>query len=337
MRTLFLLFIGLFAATAVQAQVAAPALNPFLTDNPAVLPFTGPSLIGGFVEDGSTTDELDVNSDGVLDTTAESEEEFAAGQLRAVGDLFSVALLYGQGEETDAGGATTDLEGSEALFAARLGDAFAVGVGYAKLEATNAAAPDDSIEITVTAGGAVLRLGDAFYLGGTVGNLNFVTIQDFGLDAPTSVDEDARTASFGIGYSTRGADGGFHVELYTEQEDGPDLSGSGTTGGLPASFTLSEESETMGATLEVLLGSILLGASIADEDTTRDVTFTISGFGTFTGTSTEEEQTRAVAVGYVPEQGLTIVLSREVSEETVSNSPETSEETLTTVAIGWLF
>ncbi len=188
MRTLWLLIAALLAfAGAIHAQVAAPRLNPVIAEssrpfnapsNPATLPWSGPSRIGGGlldleVEDATGTQILE--GDGKM------------LQARWVGENFAVAaeVLTSDFEDVPPPGAF-DFDAFLIGAAFQWGEVFSIGVG---LESEELSFGTFSEQETLPVAGATLRLAEVIYLGVATGE---ATLEE---SVPTFTEELDRTVT----------------------------------------------------------------------------------------------------------------------------------------------
>ena len=314
MRTLLLLIAALLAfAGAIHAQIAAPRLNPIAIEstitssflspspfNPAVLPWDGPTRIGGAlagaeVDDRSTTPDPDADGGAI------------ALKLRWVGKIFAFGADVLASEldiDPAVGGGTLDVSQVSIGFAGQFEEVFSVGAGVQGGEVT---LPGVSVEAGLPLVGATVRLAEVIYLGLAIGDETFE-------DTLANQEADRTVTRFGVAYHWRDDDVGLHIEAYRQEIDA-----------ITTPFTEDEE-ESDGFTLEVVFANILIGF----ESFTTDFTDPSTGF------QGEAEKT-TISVGWSPGQGLALVASATEQEELNASGITQFENNLTAVGVAWLF
>ena len=328
MRTLWLLIAALLAfAGAIHAQIAAPRLNPALAEsptpfNPATLPWSGASRIGG----GLFDEEAEATAPGPPVTAASGDGLML--QARWVGENFAAAV------ETFSvdldiipafGGGTLEFESNLVGLAFKVGDFISLGIGQQIGEATETqGGVSQSITETLPMAGATLRLGDVFYIGGTFGS-ETVKFDD----GTTSAEEERDVLRAGAGVHWRDGEDGFHLEAYLEDKELVEFRDpTGTV------LVFAQLSETVGVTVEAVFSNILLGIEFISTETEELEPFVFPPLKKI-----EEEETTLI-VGWAPEEGLAITLAVLESEETESQGGITGDvTTFDSVFLGaaWLF
>ena len=309
MRILSIAIVALLTlAGAVQAQVAAPMLNPALTPgstNPAVLPWAGPSRVSVSVLDL----EVEGTAGGGFPITG-SADGFAA-QVRLVGEnfAFQAEMLSLTIDATVGGTPGTFEQDATAISAAyQGGEVFSIGVGVESEEETDASGGVSStVESSLPVLGATLRLGEIYFLGAAVGT---ETVKDAGGE------EDRSVIRIGAAVHSRDNDGGFHLEVFIENADS-------ATGTLIDPVT---KDETVGLTAEFVFGGgWLIGLGVQSTDSTDAA-----------GAAASEEKERIISVGWAPGEGLAVVLSLLDNEDTDA-AGDTLKISGTILSVAWMF
>ena len=152
-------------------------------------------------------------------------------------DVDSVSLL-------PAGG-TREFESNLVGLAFRIGDLFSLGIGQQVREFTETGSGGSlTVTETLPMGGATLRLGEVFYIGGTFGS---ETVE---IEVGTTRFEDERDViRAGAGVHWRDGEDGFHLEGYLEDKELVEF--RDTTGTLQ----FAQLSDTTGITLEAVFSN----------------------------------------------------------------------------------
>jgi len=290
-------------AGAAAAQVAAPSLNPSIVlfgapTNPGVLIWDVPSRIGGTVSKAELDSPI---GSKVLDGNAKTLLATWVGQNVAVGALAERLRLSAVAPFTGA----INLDANAVQAAAQFADRFSLGLGHesSHIEDTTAGggSPED---LKLPVAGATLRLGDTVFLS-LAGGTEKVAKQ--------GVPEETRGVNrLGAAFYSRGKAGAVHLEAFREHR--------------AASGTVEPEQTTTGFTAEALWGPVLLayeGHKNAKKDST--------------GASQGEDKVSNIAVGWVPDQGLSIVLASGTLKSTDATGATQGEVKQTTVGATWLF
>lgn len=297
-------------AGAIHAQVAAPRLNPIAIEstapiffghpsNPATLPWSGPSRIGGGLLDLEEEDATGIQ-------TLEGDGKML--QARWVGEMFAVAaeVLNSDFEDVPPPGAF-DFDAFLIGAAFQWGEVFSIGVG---LESQEFSVGTFSVKETLPVAGATLRLAEVIYLGVATGE---ATVE---LSDPTFTGEVDRTVTrLGAAYFWRDDDRGLHLEIYREERDSEQ------------SITLEASGkDSDGFTVEVVFSNILIGyESITTE------------FTTFAGADLGPDEETIISVGWAPGQGLALVASKsEIEERGPAGNLITTLDSLF-IGVAWLF
>ncbi len=311
MRIIIMAVAALLAfAGAIQAQVAAPRLNPIAIEstapifsphpsNPATLPWSGPSRIGGGL--------LDLEEEDATGTqTLEGDGKML--QARWVGEMFAVnaEVLNSDFEDVPPPG-TFDFDAFLIGAAFQWGEVFSIGVGFESEELSDATV---SLQETLPVAGATLRLAEVIYLGVATGE---ATLEE---SVPTFTEELDRTVTrLGVAYLWREDDRGLHLEIYREERDSEQ------------SITLEAfGKDSDGFTVEVVFSNILIGyESISTESTN------------FAGVDLGEDEETIISVGWAPGQGLALVASKSEIESTDAAGIPTDTLDSLFIGVAWLF
>ncbi|MFQ5483500.1 MAG: hypothetical protein ACE5ER_12175, partial [Nitrospinaceae bacterium] len=248
MRTFWLMIAVLWLVSGMaQAQVAAPMLNPLSTGalsttNPGVLPWDGPSRVGGGLAD---LDSESTNA-GVVSPNFTGDGKFLLA--RFVGEMFAFGAEVLQFDIEDNAGNSASVDFVSMGFGAQFGDTFGVGVAR-EIEEFEDPTLINTQSLTVF--GASLRLGEVFYLGAATGTENVENATPI-----LTVDADRTVSRFGVAYQTRDGEDGLHLEAYKEMVDL-----------ITNPFNQDEEDKT-GIVLEIVFSNILLGVESINTDFT---------------------------------------------------------------------
>lgn len=315
MRTLvFSLAALLMAAGMAAAQVAAPSFNPtptisLTTPNPAIAPWDGPSRIGASVgklkfDDPITTPT--VNPDATGNTT---------GLLaQYVGDMFAVGVAQSTIKidfDASLGGGFAKSTGQVVQAGVQFAKRFSLGVSQELVKQTDSAGGNQENK-TIWAGGTV-RLADVVYLGAAYGS---ETQKDKAANPQLQLDRKAR--KIGVAYESRDKDRGLHLEFYK------------TFAPAAADPTISftaDESDVTGGAVEFVVSRFFFGYSQTKEKA-KDIA----------GVAKDSTTSKTLSLGFVPEQGLAIVLNHFANE---NNDPVTGVTTgkasATDIGVAWMF
>lgn len=333
MRTLWLLIAALLAfAGAIQAQIAAPRLNPVISSttnfrfrsgstkpfNPAVLPWSGPSRVGIGVFTDTTIDVTRLNQP----TVEAASGDGALVQFHWVGEAFAFAAEFADHslDVTAAfGGGSVDIESSLVGVAYQGGEVFSIGIG----QQTREFSIDGEIEKeTLPMIGATVRLGEVLYIGAAFGEATVEKVDPFSTPAVAG-EVDRSVQRVGVGLFGRNDDFGWHLEVYKEEKD----SAQDTVTGVQV-----DEEESTGGTVEVILfGGLLLGWESVDTD--------LIGIN---GVLNREEESTVLSVGWSSMEGLSLVVSLHETESidldpASTDFGEVVEFTSTFLGAAWLF
>ena len=317
MRILSIAIVALLAfAGALQAQIAAPMLNPATADslkislnrlnkpfNPAVLPWGGPSRVGAALLD------MEIEEPG---TGTIAEGDGFAAQVRLVGESFAFnAEIFSVSLDVPPtvvpGGSKIEVDSSSIGVAYQGGEVFSVGVG---LEAYDLNFLGSTEEGSLPLLGATLRFGEIYFLGAAVGT---ETVKDVGGETDRSV------VRVGAAVQSRDTDGGYHLEVFIDNSD----SAIGTAG--PDVI----EEEVVGLTAELVFGGgWLIGLEVLNTDVTDP--------SDPTGLSDLEVKERIISLGWAGSEGLAVVLSIIEEEETEGDGTVRNFDSLF-LGAAWLF
>lgn len=304
-----------FAAAGVQAQIASPSLSIVLSGgNPAVLPLYSSSQIGV----GTLDVEVGLTFGAFSDTLASGDG--TAVDLRFVGESFAVS--YGQTSidlevNPTYGGGTISFGGSAIEAGVRMGESFTLGVSQ---ESEENSEPGESSETSLVLGGIVWKLGDAFYIGGSYGTETGNRNDPFNIDS----EADHVVARYGVALYSRDGESGYHLEINREETGVLELKD-------PAGNTQYLESyEETGFVLEFLFSNIMIGfESIKSTGETADINNLFS-------VETVENKAQTITLGWVPEEGLNVLLFSSEEEED-DGAGTVVDFSLTGLFVSWAF
>ena len=337
LRLAALMLAALLAAVgAAQAQVAAPRLAPLqfgsLTANPATMQWSEFSHVGAVIAKGEQTAEIN----GVSLPAGEGDSNAQGVQVRKVWESFSLgaeiaSLEFEIGNSTD-GFRNTDISVFNAGLAFRVGESVTLGLAVEKTDidesrfdpAATPPATQQSFELSLTLAGISVRLGEVYFVGAALGKETVTA--DF---LPNELDRNV--IRLGVGLSTGMRDPEeradaeatrfqVHLEVFREVRDpfeiGPVARSSDTT--------------TDGFVAELLWGSIILGF----KGTTKTEE-EIDGAGVKTGDT--ESREGEITIGWVPEKGLSLLISLSKQEIEDKLSPATAEGNSIVLGVGYVF
>lgn len=333
MRTLWLLIAALLVfADAIHAQVAAPRLNPVVgvPSNPAVLPWSGASRIGGGLFDEEAED---TTPPGPPTKVADGDGQIL--QARWVGENFAFGAEAAQLEFDIVGGDTAEFDSLLVGVAFQWQEVFSVGIGLEKFEGTetdNATGASVVDTATLPLVGATMRFAEVIYIGAAVGDVTFKEVR-----GGQAVETDIRLTRVGVAYYWRDGSNGLHLEAYKEEEDPSVLQvPANFINAGDAPFTSESKSETDGFTVEVVFANILLGVEFITSESTEVLKFQGVPFATVI----DEEEETTISVGWAPEEGLAITVAATESEDTdtvVGISVDTFTTDSIFLGVAWLF
>jgi len=315
MRTIGLTLIVVFTCwAAVQAQVAAPNLNPLQLNptsawNPAVLSWDGPSRIGGSYVDAS----MDFSTTGFsLDDAIVGDGN--ALHLRLIGESLAFGADYwvvNMEIDQTLGGGDAEFGNTTVGVSFQIGETFSIGGGQ---ESGDAKFGTDFSADTLPIVGATLRLGGTFYLGFATGT---ETTEEEDTSIPGSFGEGDRTVTrFGVAYQMRDGANGLHVEVWREEGDAINT----------AALTVGSE-ESTGVTVEVVFANILIGFESISIEEVDPATGSVDG----------EENITNIAIGWVPMEGLQIVASLLESEKIDITNNQILTFNILSAGVAWSF
>ena len=273
----------LCAAGPAWSQVAAPSLVPgnFTGDSPAVIKWAAPSEVGllaGNLELSSNIGAPVFQLSGY------------SGGLRLVGNRLALAVDSTQltsNELAVAPGTAARMERGESNVqaAVQLGNRISIGFGQAskgEKRTVTSILPGvpssfQDTQSSIPSVGLGLRLGEWVFIGVSSGK-ETRTVTDPA--AATTNEREVNTAGFGI---RTGGTVLFHAELFSISK--PDF----FTAGVPA-----DGESLVGATLEVVLGKILVGYNARTTTFTNNATFQ------------DKKEATIISLGWLPHTGLAI-------------------------------
>lgn len=300
----------------VWSQIAAPRLNPVTIDsslvspnrlipafNPAVLPWSGASRVAV----GRSDLEAEETVLGITQSTNTGEGTVVQG--RYVGESFALAAESYQLELTDIStGALSDFDSSLVAAAFRFGDMFSAGVSQQTAENVNGTNTDSA---TLPLLGATVRIGESIFVGLATGE---ETVEN--INAGVSTEADRTVTQIGVAYLARDGENGLHLEYYRQTVDAIDDPSYGT----------EDEQESAAFTVELIFSNVLVGYESMDNEISDT-----------TGTVVEDVGLTTISLGWVPEEGLSIVASLQEEETTNAASGNVFRIETTVIAIAWLF
>ena len=315
MRIIGLALIALLTlGTAAQAQIAAPRLNPLpftvsSAFNPAVYSWDGPSRIGVGLNKGS----LDFTPAGGA-TVEIATGDGNAAQFRWVGESFAFGFDYWSVDMDliqTFGGGPVKFESTVAGISFQMDELFSIGVGQETGEELFAT---EITTGTLPLAGATLRLGEVFYLGLAMGD-ETIEFDDTSVPGPAA-EGDRGVTRFGVGYHSRDGENGLHVEVWRNELDAINTA------------TLTENAEEFtGITFEVVFSNILIGyESVSGEE-----------LSAVDGSVLEEEDDTTISVGWVPMEGLNLVVSITEIEVFEPLTGDTLEFNIAFAGVTWAF
>ncbi|MCZ6558300.1 MAG: hypothetical protein O7A69_11065 [SAR324 cluster bacterium] len=232
--------------------------------------------------------ESETTTGGVVVGSSDADG-FTVG-VRLVGENLSFAGEMSSSGETDSTGSKTDFDGQAANGAFQLGDTVAFGLG---LEKNSLESGNTKFETSLMLAGASLRLGDIFFLGAAFGK------QTIDVTVTTVSDQvELNERRFGIGiFDDEGVK--WHIEYSVFFVDSLVKS---------APIVLNfKEIEVANLEIEVNIDGFLFGIGASSSESTDN---------SVSPATTGEEDAIEVEVGWVPEEGLAVVLFFGRGEET---------------------
>ena len=322
--------------SAAKAQIAAPRLNPVSPKatnpvNPAAQSFNKSSWVSAALSVDFTTEST---IGGTTTTTREAEGDYLIG-AQISGEFLT---LGAEADQLSFTRPNTDFTG-EFLFkmvnlSIVLGESLAIGGGFhtreVNLSGTDTTTfPPFDIPFTLTEEGslpllgAVIKFGDNFFAGFAAGDETVKQTATFdltqlALGIQSAEDEGERgILRYGIGYYSRDGENGLHAELYVEEIDLLDFS--------DPNFSDIDGEESTSLTLETIISNVLFS-----------VEYTQTDLSNATGVYAESKSTD-FSVGWVPEEGFSVVFSMGSVETVDSTTGDSENEESTFLGIAWLF
>ncbi|HKI99610.1 MAG TPA: hypothetical protein VKB51_14140 [bacterium] len=298
---------GSLAGTAM-AQVAAPALNPAALQttalNPAVLQWSAPSRVSlGYFKGENTvynaagTQVQHVNLPGTI------------VQGRVVGDHVSASAEQLRLKIEPDGAPGWDYRETQLALAGQIGGAVALGAGQDQVVQNPPPAGVD-VKDTLALGGLSMRFGERVYLGIVSGKEKH---QD-----PAVPDASRSVMRYGLGYGYHDKMDGFHAEYYHEQREALQIEV------VPGVFSTQDEEKWDTGVLEFAVSGFYLGL------VERKMSVITTGQPNF------DERRHAVNVGWVPDQGFSVVLHVEKRDRTLANG-NTADRPRQWITVAYLF
>ncbi len=320
-QILVVLFLLIATSHLAWGQVAAPPLIPgFVPANPAVIQWETSSRIGAAVIDA----ESETNDTSTSTVTSGEFSGNLAGLLLS-GDAVSFAA---EGTKGDGSASNTfdaiDLTQYKIAGAFQIGEGLSLGAGQHVTEVTfeGIFPPVGTVilelETDLKVGGISLRLGEIVFLGAAAGTeklRQIATVPSFpAFNSDNELDRNVRGIGVGL-FDDKGVR--WHLEFYViGREFAEDVS----------SGLFIEKSEEKSWILEVNAGGYLLGFRSTTLEKTDE---TVSPAVVF------EEEQQEVSLGWVPEQGLSVVLLGRKTEG--DDGVVFEEDTTAVLLIGYQF
>ena len=300
--------------TAAQAQVAAPRLNPLpftpsAAWNPAVYSWDGPSRIGA----GLGEIALDFTASGSATVEAAAGDTTAA-TLRWVGESFAFGVDYfllNLDIIQSFGGGPIEFETTLVGASFQMDDLFSIGAG----QETGKNLFDTSLTTgSLPIVGATLRLGEVFYFGFATGDETIE--QETTTVAGSAVEGERGVTRIGLAYHSRDGENGLHVEVWRNDIDAINTTALSVDG-----------EESTGVTLEVVFSNILIGYESASGET----------LDAANGSVLEEDDSTTISLGWVPMEGLSLVVSMTEIESNDLSNGEVFQFNLLFAGVTWSF
>ena len=314
-RIFIFLAAGLMTWSAgVLAQVAAPSLRPGVLNtvsfNPAVLQWRHSTVTIGRFEG---TNEI-----FLPDGTKLREDSFAGPFFQgvAVGEYFSLGVerFVLEGSTSDPIATyLNDYDQTQAALAGNIGGVVALGVGVDNTTLEFSSGSQQVNEIAIA--GISLRLAEVFYLGLAVGDE--LERREFGAGQR----EATRTLTrMGAAFLWEGDGSALRASIFSEERD------AFTFELIPGVFNIRGEIEEQSWSIGGIYSNILV------EYILRDITLRNE-----TNAFKRREERRAFNLGWVPHEGLAIVLRSE--ERDVADQPSgiTQDRTRRRITVSWRF
>ena len=159
--------------------------------------------------------------------------------------------------------------------------------------------------------GATVRIGESIFVGLATGE---ETVEN--TSAGISVEADRTVTQIGVAYLARDGENGLHLEYYRQTVDAIDDPSYGT----------EDEQESAAFTVELIFSNVLVGYESMDNE-----------ISSATGTVVTDVGLTTISLGWVPEEGLSIVASLQEEETTNAASGNVFRIETTVIAIAWLF
>ncbi len=292
------------AAGAAWGQIAAPSLAPgtFSSENPAAIKWGAPSRFGaGYLAEHDTNTPSNQHTDYTG----------ASGGFRLVGESLALGFET-QGKQDQEDNLHDERGTSSAALAVQTGPVLAWGLGYNAFNQTLNSAKTATKEPDL---GLSLRLGEIWFIGGTVGRES--TSHKDQLAPATEFYGDRDVVRAGIGFR-RGGTVLMHMEAFAINKRDYDTTALGKFGG----------ESTSGGTVEFTFWSFLLGGSARHTKVHATLTDTID--------------LMTADIGYAPREGLSLTLHYEsqkvvFKQQPTDLEPPTLKSELGTVQLTYQF
>jgi hypothetical protein len=288
----------LLGATTAAAQVAAPLVNPVpvFTSAPGN-PATQSWDMPSRI--GASVGRFDFEVPPAPNLKGDSK----LAQAQYVGERFAFGALAGQLKGDDGAGNSIKIDFSAVGAAVQFGQWISLGIAQESNKQDFGGGGGGVEKETLPLGGVTVRLADVLFLGAAGGT---ATVDKGGNSMDRGV------IRYGLGYRWQDKSGAFHLEAFKEHRDGV------------ATPTNVDEEATAGFTLEARIGWFLIGYNSVDTDVTPG-----------SGGPTVNRKLKTTSLGYVPEQGLSIVAASTEQESTPGAGP--SKGRITSIGVAWLF
>ena len=159
--------------------------------------------------------------------------------------------------------------------------------------------------------GATVCIGESIFVGLATGE---ETVEN--INAGVSTEADRTVTQIGVAYLARDGENGLHLEYYRQTVDAIDDPSYGT----------EDEQESAAFTVELIFSNVLVGYESMDNE-----------ISSATGTVVTDVGLTTISLGWVPEEGLSIVASLQEEETTNAASGNVFRIETTVIAIAWLF
>lgn len=260
-----------------------------------------------------STNEI-FNAGGTLTRSISQEGPFVQAVITGENLSLGVEKFLLQGTTSNpALNHLIDFDRTQAALAGNISGLLAVGFGVEN--STNDFSNSTQRVGKIRIAGVSLRLAEVFYLGLAVGDET--ERREFGVGQR----EATRTLTrIGVGYLWRGEENAFRASISTEERDAFNYELN------PGVFLVRAEVENKSWSLSAIFSNILVGFLFQENNLRNEF-----------NASRRNEERRAYHLGWVPREGLAVVLRSE--ERDVINLPGgvTQELTLSRITVSWQF